>query len=321
MKSAPLVLIALAFAMVASAQDSRYSFKESYKLDEPGQITISSSDGDIEAVAFEGDKTDVFFIVRKNNRVLNISRSDLEKEVNLDIQQSGQSLSIVVKYRNNYSILDWNDKMVVSFRLQVPPRSACNLRTSDGDISISGFRADQQLNTSDGDIKVSDQEGALTAGTSDGDIDVKKVSGRVEVKTSDGDIRLSEIKGDVKGGTSDGNIIVSQLTGATIVKTSDGNINFKDLSGSLSASTSDGSVSGNLLRLTQELSVRTSDGDIRITVPSRLGLDLDIKGESLHVPLNNFSGRSDEKRIQGKSNGGGIPVTMSTSGDVTLVYN
>ena len=106
-----------------------------------------------------------------------------------------------------------------------------------------------------------------------------------------------------------------------MVKTSDGNINFKDLSGSLSASTSDGNVSGNLVRLTEELSVRTSDGDIRITVPSRLGLDLDIKGESLHVPLNNFSGRSDEKRIQGKSNGGGIPVTMSTSGDVTLTYN
>lgn len=321
MKSTSFILVLLVLCLVVSAQDTRYSFKESYKLDAPGQITVSSSDGDIEAVAFEGDKTDVFFIVKKNNRVLNITRSELEKEVNLDIQQSGASLSIVVKYKHNYSILDWNDKMVVSFRLQVPPRSQCNLRTSDGDISISGLKDDQQLSTSDGDIKVSDQQGALTATTSDGDIEVRKVIGTVEVKTSDGDVRLSEIKGDVRGGTSDGNITVSQLTGATIVKTSDGNINFKDLSGSLSASTSDGNVSGNLLRLSRELSVRTSDGDIRITVPSSLGLDLDIKGESLHVPLNNFSGRSDEKRIQGKSNGGGIPVTMSTSGDVTLTYN
>lgn len=321
MKTVCLIITLLAFTMSLDAQDARYSFKESYTLSSPGQVTISSSDGDIEAIAFAGNKTDVFYIVKKNNRLLDISKAELEKELELQVEQTGNSLSIIVKYKNDFTILDWKDKMVVSFRLQLPAQTACNLRTSDGDISMTGLKGDQRLSTSDGSIKASDIQGSLIASTSDGNVDVKNVTGSVETKTSDGDIRLSDVRGNVKGSTSDGNVSADRVTGESVLKTSDGNITFKDLSGSLTASTSDGNVSGNLLKLKNELSVRTSDGDIRVGIPSSLGLDLDIKGESLHVPLDNFSGRSDDKRIQGKTNGGGIPVNIHTSGTVTLAYN
>ena len=321
MKTVCLIITLLAFTMSLDAQDARYSFKESYTLSSPGQVTISSSDGDIEAIAFAGNKTDVFYIVKKNNRLLDISKAELEKELELQVEQTGNSLSIIVKYKNDFTILDWKDKMVVSFRLQLPAQTACNLRTSDGDISMTGLKGDQRLSTSDGSIKASDIQGSLIASTSDGIVDVKNVTGSVETKTSDGDIRLSDVRGNVKGSTSDGNVSADRVTGESVLKTSDGNITFKDLSGSLTASTSDGNVSGNLLKLKNELSVRTSDGDIRVGIPSSLGLDLDIKGESLHVPLDNFSGRSDDKRIQGKTNGGGIPVNIHTSGTVTLAYN
>src|SRR5215204_3626666 len=82
------------------------------------QVSVSSSDGNIEAVAFDNDKTDIFYIVRKNNKVLNITRTELEKELTLEVQQSGNNLSIVVKYNNEFGWTDWRDKMVVSFRLQ-----------------------------------------------------------------------------------------------------------------------------------------------------------------------------------------------------------
>ena len=115
------IFVLLLTSIAGLAQD--YSFKESYQLGSTAQVSISSSDGNIEAVAFDNDKTDVFYIVRKNNKVLNISRADLEKEVTLEIQQSGNSLSIVVKYKNEFGWTDWRDKMVVSFRLQLPPRN------------------------------------------------------------------------------------------------------------------------------------------------------------------------------------------------------
>jgi DUF4097 and DUF4098 domain-containing protein YvlB len=297
-----------------------YSFKENYQLGKTAQVSISSSDGNIEAVAFDNDKTDVFYIVRKNNKVLNISRAELEKEVTLEVVQSGNSLSIVVKYKNEFGWSDWRDKMVVSFRLQLPRETECTLRTSDGNIALKGFSRNQRCNTSDGDVSISDVHGSLVASTSDGNISVSKVSGNVEVKTSDGDIHLEEIKGDARASTSDGNVSATKLTGNTSMKTSDGDLTFRDLAGSLNAQTSDGNVRGNLVELKTELTIRTSDGNISVSVPANIGLDLNIKGESLDVPLTNFSGRSDERSIQGKSNGGGVPVSLTTSGNVSLAY-
>lgn len=315
-----LLSIILVFTLTTSAQDSRYSFKESYDLGTPAQISVSCSDGNIEVVAMEGKKTDVFYIVKKDNKILNITRQELEKEFIVEVVQAGSSLSIAVKNRNDGSSFNWKDRMEVSFRLQVPKETACDLRTSDGNISLKGLTGDQKGRTSDGNLEFTNVTGALAASTSDGNINVQKIAGSVEVKSSDGDIRLESINGDARASTSDGNISVVRITGNTSLKTSDGNISFEDLSGSLTASTSDGNVTGNVLELKRELTIKTSDGNIAVTIPGRLGLDLNIKGESLVVPLTNFTGQSDEKSIQGKSNGGGTPVNLSTSGNVTLSY-
>jgi DUF4097 and DUF4098 domain-containing protein YvlB len=305
---------------LSNAQEAKYSFSESFKLSGPAQISVSSSDGNIEAIAFEGQKADVFYTVTKNNKVLNISRAELEKEVSLEVIQVNNSLSIVVKYKDEYNSFNWKDKMVVNFRLQLPKESTNELRTSDGNISIKGFTKDQKCKTSDGNIAATDIRGSVIASTSDGNINIKNVTGLVDVKTSDGNIAVENIKGDTKIGSSDGNLALNTISGNTIAKTSDGDIVFENLSGSLVATTSDGNVSGKMLALSKELTVRTGDGNISVTIPDNLGLDLDIKGESLDIPLNNFSGRSDENVIVGKSNGGGIPVNLSTSGNVRLSY-
>jgi DUF4097 and DUF4098 domain-containing protein YvlB len=312
------IFVLLLSSITAFSQE--YSFKESYQLATPAQVSVSSSDGNIEAVAFDNDKTDIFYIVKKNNKVLNVSRADLEKELTLEVVQTGNSLNIVVKYKNEFGWTDWRDKMVVSFRLQLPRETACDLRTSDGNIALKGFNRGQRCKTSDGDVTVSDVRGDLIASTSDGNVSVSKVSGAVEVKTSDGDVRLEEIKGNTKASTSDGNVVATRVMGDTYMKTSDGDLTFRDLSGSLDAHTSDGNVSGNIVEMKSPITIRTSDGNITVSVPASAGMDLNIKGDRLNVPLNNFSGHSDENSIQGKSNGGGVAVNITTSGNVTLAY-
>jgi DUF4097 and DUF4098 domain-containing protein YvlB len=317
-----LSLIASFFIVSAvNGQDARFSFKESFALTQPSQIAISSSDGDIEVVNIEGTNTDVFFIVKKQNKILSMTREALAKELELTIEKTGNSLTISVKYPNNQGMIDWRDRITVSFRVQAPKGTACDLRTSDGNISLTGLTPDQKMRTSDGNINVENVRGAVWASTSDGNITARNITGMLEVKTSDGDIHVTEAGSGASASTSDGNISITKAKGDIKAKTSDGDITFNDLEGALSASTSDGNIKGNIQRLTRELSAHTSDGNINIAVPANLGLDLDIKGESLDVPLTNFSGRSDEKHIQGKSNGGGIPVNLSTSGNVRLSYN
>lgn len=320
MKFLPIVAILLTAAPVY-AQDARYSFKESFALSSPSQIAISSSDGNIEVVNVEGQNTDVFFIVKKQNKVLSMNREALAKELELTVEKTDNSLNIVVKYPNVNGVIDWRERVTVSFRVQAPKGTSCDLRTSDGNISVAGLNRDQKLRTSDGNIEVENVQGAVTASTSDGNITAHNVGGMVDLKTSDGDIRVSEVLSGATASTSDGNISITKAKGDVRAKTSDGDITFQNLDGALTASTSDGNIKGSIQHLTKELSAHTSDGNINISVPANIGLDLDIKGESLDVPLTNFSGRSDEKRIQGKSNGGGIRVNLSTSGNVSLSYN
>lgn len=307
------LLAACALAISSGkAQDREYSFKESYTVSLPARLAISAADGNIDVVASSGNEIQVLYVVKKYNQLLKISREELGKEVKLEVTKTGNTLMINTGNREDLKKLNFKDQIRVSFVLYVPKETTCDLVTSDGNISLAGVTSSQHCNTSDGNIKASQITGNFSGQTSDGSINVEDVIGSVEVSTSDGNIVLSRITGDVQSTSGDGNIELQQVKGKTSLKTSDGHISFKELSGSLSAHTSDGSVRGNIVALQEKLVIGTGDGSIDVTIPANLGLDLDIKGESLHVPLSNFSGKSDERSIQGKSNGGGIAVTLST---------
>jgi DUF4097 and DUF4098 domain-containing protein YvlB len=303
------------------SQDFDYSFKEKYDVTTPAQLMVSSFDGNIDVVPSGGNVIEVYYIVTKNNRLLKINRKELEEELTLEVNRSSDRLEIIVRNKDDNWNFNWRNHMNVSFKVYVPKETACDLRTSDGNISLAGLVSRQDCKTSDGNIRISDVSGNITGHTSDGSIYLRSVKGSAELKTSDGDIVLDKIAGDVHSSTSDGNIKITNITGDTSVKTSDGDIFFEDIYGSLNANTSDGNIRGNIINLQKELTARTSDGSIDITIPDHLGLDLDIKGESLHVPLTNFSGKSDKKYIKGQSNGGGIAVNLVTSdGHITLAY-
>lgn len=338
MKSINLLLALLFVSLVLRAQDFDHSFKETYSVSTPAQLSVSSSDGNIEVVPGSGNEMEVFFAVKKNGRLLDISRSQLEEELTLTIIKTGSSLDINVKYPESWT-MDWRNRLTVDFKIHTPVQTACDLKTSDGNISLRGLSSAQKAKTSDGNIKAWDingdlstvtsdgniqaegVEGRLYAKTSDGNITVVRVNGSVESGTSDGDIRLTGVRGNVRTTTSDGNIDLQDVRGDHYAHTSDGDIFFQDLYGSLDASVSDGNIRGNIVELRTELRAKTSDGNIDISVPSGIGMDLYVKGESVNVPLQNFSGRSDDDIIDGKTNGGGVDVNLTTSdGRITLVY-
>lgn len=321
------------------SQDFDFSFSENYKVSLPARLAITTSDGNINVVPSTGNEIKVFYIATKMGKVLDIGRKELEEELTLEVSHTGNSLDIAVRHDYNSSWLDWKDRVDVSFVIYTPAQTAAILHTSDGNISLSGLVSDQECKTSDGNISISDIKGRTTGATSDGNINGKNIEGEFFVRTSDGNIELDHINGDLESTTSDGNILLSQVTGDiravtsdgniriisgngnTSAKTSDGDISFEDLSGSLSATTSDGNISGNIDHLEKQLIAKTSGGNIHITIPDRLGLDLDIDGESVDVPLTNFSGESDDESVHGQINGGGITVNLDASdGNVSLVY-
>lgn len=319
MKLLQTVSLCLVCASGIYAQPPEYSFKETYDVSLPAQLVLSTSDGNIQVIPSSDHAIEVCYIARRNNKVLKIDRKALEEELTLEVLHEGNSVKISVKYPNENAWASSRDRIQVGFEIHAPTEAVCNLRTSDGNISLEGLTGAQQLKTSDGNIRVANVKGNVTGRTSDGEIDLSEINGSVEVSTSDGNVEISNIDGDVSASTSDGNIVLSDVQGNTSSKTSDGHITFNELSGSFTGTTSDGNIRGTFVQLKDKLTARTSDGNIDITIPRKVGLDLDIKGASLNVPLDNFSGRSDKEVIQGKSNGGGIPVKLFASdGKVSL---
>lgn len=320
-KSIFLAIFSLIITTSLFAQERDYSFVEKFEVGNSAELNIKTSDGFIDVLPSEKNTIEVFYIVKRNNRLLDISRSELEDHLEISVQHHGNDLEIIVRHHRNFGWMNWRNRYNVSFEVYVPVKTRCTLQSSDGSIYLSDLVGDQYCKTSDGNIKVMNIDGALEAKTSDGNISVGRINGRTELKTSDGNIIADHIVGDSDFETSDGHIDIIDVKGATYVHTSDGNIKFRDLQGSISGRTSDGSITGNFLKLNGDVKLGTSDGGIRLTLPQGLGLELKLRGERIQTDLYNFSGSHSKRSIKGTIGNGEFLIDMHTSdGKITLDY-
>ncbi|HEY4656675.1 MAG TPA: hypothetical protein VIH22_19290, partial [Cyclobacteriaceae bacterium] len=242
MKTFNLTLAVCILCISASmSQDFEYSFKEDYKVSIPVRLALSSFDGNIEIIPSDGNVIQVYYIVRKDIRLMHIGRAELEKELIVEVDHDSDRLEISVKPKDNWTF-NWRDQMNVHFKVYVPTQTSCDLNTSDGNVALSGLSGPQQIRTSDGNIDISEVSGEIKGNTSDGNVHAHRIKGSAELKTSDGEVVLDNISGDVRSSTSDGNIRITKVMGDIIARTSDGDITFESLSGSLEAVTSDGNV-------------------------------------------------------------------------------
>lgn len=226
-----LALCCMVFG-ITNAQDSKYSFKEDYKVAETAGLKVSSYDGDIHVKVHNEPSIAVYFKVMKKGKLLKMNRAEMEKaikgQLKVEIENVDNELEIVVSSTKKYGNFNYRDAIYIDFEIYVPKKTTCGLRTSDGSISIIGLSSDQDCITSDGDIEVADTVGDIKVKTSDGDIELKSLVGKVSAKTSDGDIELKDIDGDVRAKTSDGDILVSNVSGDLVTKTSDGSVTHTD---------------------------------------------------------------------------------------------
>ncbi|NOX48548.1 MAG: DUF4097 domain-containing protein [Chlorobi bacterium] len=303
---------------LSQAQENKFSFEEQYKVSSPVKLNISISDGDVNVHPGVDGTIKVYYSVYKRGVFVDISKKELAEYVIIAVKHDANLLDISVKSQSTYN---WKNQYEVSFEVYAPVQTSCYLKTSDGDIMLSGLKADQKCHTSDGDIRVKKIDGKIELVTSDGDIDVAEINGEMDMETSDGDIEAEDVEGSLQMVTSDGDIEIKNVVGAVSALTSDGDIEAVDCSGSMTASTSDGDIHGYFLKVKNKLSFETSDGDINITVPKGMGLNLKLKGETLRSQLTGFSGKSSEHHIEGEINGGGIPVELiTTDGTITLSF-
>lgn len=289
------LMMKTAIATDSADKDDPYRV-ESFTLNNAGALTVKTSGGFITVEGSSGNTVRVEMYVSKDGQELGPEDTDLD-EWNIDISQSGNSVDVVAEKKDigNWSL--WGNKSYsVSFVIYVPNEMSSDLNTNGGHIEVRNILGNQKLSTSGGHIELVNLEGTVEARTSGGHIDIKDVQGDLEARTSGGHISAQNVDGNLQ------------------VKTSGGNINLNDVNGTVKASTSGGSIKADLKSIGQFVELRTSGGNVNVTVPYNIGLDLDLKGSYVSTNLSNFSGEIERNEVEGKINGGGPRVSARTSG-------
>jgi DUF4097 and DUF4098 domain-containing protein YvlB len=158
--------------------------------------------------------------------------------------------------------------------------------------------------------------------TSGGSIQASNCQGRIKLATSGGSLQLESLKGNINATTSGGSIQGTKIDGELITGTSGGSINLSQLSCALDASTSSGSFHAQFNSVGKYVKVDVSSGSIDVQLPSKQGLDLDLRGDRVSTNLaDNFNGTKEKEKVQGKYNGGGALVEVRGNGRVNLNLN
>lgn len=299
-----LVLPVLGFATA----DDPYLTK-TFTLDGPGELLIKTSGGGIDVEGHDGNEVTVDVYVKKSNSgwsFLGFGSDDDEdiaealEDYTIDVYQDGTTVVATAEREGS----NWGSNTVsISFRVKVPTTMSCDLSTSGGSISVADVEGEHDINTSGGSLNFDRLAGTTQAHTSGGSINVSEYSGKLDANTSGGSIRVDHTDGEA------------------LLKTSGGSIVLEDIHGSVEARTSGGSIRADVEELGNFLTLKTSGGSITATIPEGKGMDLDLSGNRVNTKLVNFTGESDKNSIDGSMNGGGIPVSMHTSGgSVTLDY-
>ena len=295
--------------------DNEPTFTENFRMNGSGNLDVITSGGKIMAQGHNGKEVEVRVFVRKSGKVL--AKSDklmqkLEDGFDMRIEKSGSTIYAHAKRKGNG--MPWK-RMSVSFEVMVPHDMSSKLKTSGGSIKIAELNGAQSLHTSGGSINIEEVDGAIDAKTSGGSIKIHDVEGELMAHTSGGSITIENAEGNIEAKTSGGRITLNDVEASNIdAKTSGGSISVEGSARMLKAHTSGGSIKANVRGLSESLSLGTSGGSIHATVPADAGMDLDLKGNRVNVSLNNFSGTAKKNYVQGAMNGGGMPVSMRTSG-------
>ncbi len=312
MKFAPgsfLLLILTACSIGAFGSDGDPFLIKSFTTDRPGSLKVKTNGGGISVSSRPGYTVRVEMYVRKGSKWIEAGDNmakEIKEDYDIEISQSGNTVSAVVERRgtsDNWFSWFTSDNVSISFTVYVPEKTSCNLNTSGGSIHLAGVTGRQDVRTSGGSLGLANIRGNMEARTSGGSINIETYAGTLSAHTSGGPINLQDARGEME------------------VSTSGGSIKMNNVSGSIDASTSGGGIQANVSSLTKYLKLKTSGGSITATVPSGLGMDLNLKGNRVNAKLVNFNGEAEKDKVIGSSNGGGIPVVMATSGgSVNLEY-
>ncbi len=294
-----LVSFASLMAVQAQNEDEKPYLTKNFPSAGLTSVKVETSGGNVSIYGQTSGEAKIEVYIRSNNWNQKLSESEIKERLEkytIRIDKDANTLTAVAKPTDSDWKWGWKNGLSISFKIYVPTNITSDLRTSGGNIKLTGLSGNQAVKTSGGNIDINATKGVVDAQTSGGNIDIDGFNGTMDAQTSGGNVKMEESKGVLKIGTSGGNIRIAQV------------------SGSLDAHTSGGNVNADIVSLEKYLTLSTSGGNITVKMPMDKGMDMDLSGDRVSISMQNFNGTIKDDKVKGQLNGGGIPVKISTSG-------
>lgn len=301
-----VLLFALLFVQYACAQVADREFK----VQKGKKLTVHSEvGGNIKVSGW--DKENVSFKI--------IADEEVKKKINFAYTESAEGVKLVAKIDGDKD--RWRD-FDLTIEVSIPNEFDADLKTSGGNIALTGVSGQLKGKTSGGNILLKDLKGKSEFFTSGGNISLNNVKADGAVKTSGGNISLSEFQGNMDAATSGGNISINKSTLQGDVMTSGGNISFSESESTGDIKTSGGNISVD--KAPKGVNVATSGGNISVNsaksfvISKTSGGNISIEEIDGSIDAKTSGGNIHAKMTGDPKNGKRDVEMMSSGGKLTL---
>ncbi len=162
--------------------------------------------------------------------------------------------------------------------------------------------------------------GAVQVATSNGAVLADGIPAQVSAQTSNGAVRILNAGGNVTVGTSNGAVEVLGANGTVTARTSNGAVTVENASVLGDLETSNGRLAAQVRAVGNDVTFRTSNGNIDLGLAPGLNAVIDAETSSGRVVLPTGMLRVSEQsatRVRGTAGAGGGTITVRTSnGDI-----
>lgn len=279
-----------------------YLTKE-FTLNGPGILKAFTVAGNIEIKTVENsDRVKVELYIDRGYSFWSNSKNLDNYRITV-IQRGNEIVSSVE--RKNKETGFFSDQMRFSFKVYVPKSMSTELKTSGGNVTVSGLDGNHVIKTSGGNI------------------DLDGITGKLTAYTAGGNIKINNSRGIIYGKTTGGNINVDQSQGEIRLLSEGGRILAERISGTLLARLGGGDIKAQFLKVSEGISLDTGAGNIYLELPKMDGFDLVIRGTEIILPTNlRVDGYKGRQKVEGTVDKGGAPINLSTNyGKIELKIN
>jgi hypothetical protein len=260
-------LLAVVACSPAFAREIEKDFHETFDVSEGVVLRLDYGDGDATIIPWDQDVIDVVVHYRADVTAIGFGT---EAEFEVEFRQSDERVTVRGKEGTTSGVYFFRSmhEYDYTYTIKAPSYVILDLQGDDGDLVLSGWRADIECRVDDGDVRLADV-----------------VNGNTEIWIEDGDIRLAELSGDLVVRGDDGDVVVTNSTLTHVLfALEDGDIRITDSEGNFDATVDDGDVT--LSRVTASVvDVRGEDGSVNLDITSDVDIHLNVTTDDGDVTI------------------------------------